>query len=267
MNDDIPKSPEKVSAFVICQNEGRRIRRCLESLKWCDEIVVIDGGSTDSTLEICREYTDRIFVRPWPGFVEQKGFGLAQCSHEWVLNLDADEELSPGLIDEIKRQVLVPSAQNAGIDGYYLSRIVYYLNRWWRKGGWYPEHRLRLCRRSKTTWGGENPHEKAIVSGQTRKLSGELFHYTYDNIADHVQRLNRYSTTAAESMKRRGARSSRFKLVLNPFSRTLKFYLFKQGFKEGFPGLLVAILEGYYVFLKYMKLWEIEIAERGKANG
>lgn len=239
------------------------MRRCLESVKWCDEIVIVDSGSTDGTLDICREYTDRIFVREWPGYVEQKRFGLEQCTCEWVLNLDADEEVSPGLQEEIISKVLREDSSNRSINGYQLSRVVFYLNRWWRRGGWYPEYRLRLCRRSATTWGGENPHEKAIVEGGTKRLSGELFHYTYDNITDHVQRLNRYSSTAAESMLRRGERPSSLKIVVNPIARIVKFYLFKKGFLEGFPGLLVAMLEGYYVFLKYMKVWELARTKSG----
>ena len=249
----------RISVFIICFNESKRIRRCLESVKWCDEIVIIDSGSTDNTLAICREYTDRIFVREWPGYVEQKCFGLSQCRHEWVLNLDADEEVSEGLRDEIVSKVLSADSKIGQINGFYLSRIVFYLNRWWRRGGWFPEYRLRLCRRSVTKWGGENPHEKAIVEGPTHKLEGELFHYTYDSISDHILRLNRYSSTAAESMHRRGKRATPLNLVFNPVTRFLKFYFVKKGFREGVPGLLVAFLEGYYVLLKYIKLWELEL--------
>lgn len=217
--------------------------------------MVIDSGSTDQTLPICREFTDRIFERPWPGFVAQKQFGLEQCCGDWILNLDADEEVSPELADEIRRLLADGSADD--YDGFLLSRVVFYLNRWWRKGGWYPEYRLRLCRRAATTWGGKDPHEKATVPGRTRKLRGELRHYTYTDMAHQVRSLHNYSSTAARSMYANGKRASLFNLLLNPPARFLKFYLVKRGFREGLPGLIVALLESYYVLLKYAKLWEL----------
>lgn len=248
-------TPPLISAFVVCCNEERNIRRCLESVRWCDEIVVIDSGSVDRTVEICREFTDRIFERPWPGFVAQKQFGLEQCHGEWILNLDADEEVSPELRDEIL--AVIKSGEANETSGYLLSRVVFYLNRWWRKGGWYPEYRLRLCKRTATRWGGKDPHEKARVTGKTKRLSGELRHYTYTDIAHQIRSLNNYSSTAAKSMFENGRRASFVKLVLNPPARFLKFYLVKRGFREGLPGLIVALLESYYVFMKYAKLWEL----------
>ncbi len=244
-----------ISAFIVCCNEERNIRRCLESVRWCDEILVIDSGSTDQTLEICREYTQRIFERPWPGFVAQKQFGLEQCRGEWILNLDADEEVSPELRDEILRAIEPPHSD--GLNGFQLSRVVFYLNRWWRKGGWYPEYRLRLCRRAATTWGGKDPHEKATVVGRTKRLKGELRHYTYSDMGHQIRSLNNYSSTAARSMFENGKKASMIKLLFNPPARFLKFYLVKRGFREGLPGLIVALLESYYVFMKYAKLWEL----------
>jgi glycosyltransferase involved in cell wall biosynthesis len=255
--DPFPSTRSEISAFVICLNEEKRIRRCLESLKWCDEIIIVDSGSTDATLDICREYTSKIFHNDWPGYVAQKRFGLELCTREWVLNLDADEEVSDALRDEILREVLDPK-RSTGINGFFISRVVNYMNRWWRRGGWYPEYRLRLGRKAHTSWGGHDPHEKALVSGPVKRLGGELFHYTYFDITDHVRRLNSYSSTAARSLFSHGKRSSSRKLFLNPLSRFFKFYILKKGFLEGFPGFLVACLEGYYVFLKYVKLWELE---------
>jgi glycosyltransferase involved in cell wall biosynthesis len=250
-----------VSAFVVCCNEERRIRHCLDSVAWCDEIVIVDSGSTDKTVEICKEYTDRIFQRPWPGFVEQKRFALEQCRSEWVLNLDADEEVSAELAAEIKT---VLSSGSPDIDGYQLLRVVFFLGKWWRRGGWYPEYRLRLCRKSRTQWGGEDPHEKAIVSGKTARLSGELHHYTYADLEYQVRSLNNLSTAAAKTMHGHGERSSAFKIFARPIARFLKFYVLKKGFLEGFPGLVVASLESVYVFLKYAKLWELERATRSR---
>ena len=251
-------SKANISAFIVCCNEERNIRRCLESIKWCDEIVVVDSGSKDKTLEICKEYSCRILQRDWSGYVEQKRFGLEQCTSEWVLNLDADEEVSDNLRNEILELLASDPNTNSKINGYYLSRVVFYLGRWWRHGGWYPEYRLRLCRKSHTTWGGKDPHEKAIVDGETRKLTGELHHYTYNDITDQITRLNKYASTAALSMFQDGRHSSFVNVIFNPLSRFIKFYLIKKGFLEGLAGLIVACLESYYVFLKYIKLWELE---------
>jgi len=247
----------KISAFIICLNEEKNIRRALDSVKWCDEIVIIDSGSTDETLSICREYTDKIHSRAWPGYVEQKRFGLSQCTSEWVLNLDADEEVSPELRDEIVTALNSRQSINAEVNGFKLLRVVFYLGRWWRKGGWQNEYRLRVVRREFAAWGGEDPHEHATVQGKVLKLKGELRHYTYKDIAGHVQSLNSLSSAAAMSMFAKGKRASAIKILLNPCARFIKFYLIKKGFREGRAGLIVAHLEAYYVFLKYVKLWEL----------
>ncbi len=251
---------QKISAFIVCFNEEAVIKRCLEAIKWCDEIVVVDSGSTDSTLEICKEYTNKVFHRDWSGYVEQKEFGLNKCSNEWVLNVDADEEVSPELTDEIMG--LLEENQDE-ISGYYISRVTYFLGRWWRNGSWYPEYRLRLVRKSRTVWAGEDPHEKAIVEGPTLQTKGELFHYTYNDIFDQIERLNKFSTTAALGLYRKGEKSSIIGMIFNPIFRFLKSFVFKRGFLAGKAGLIVAINEAHYVFLKYAKLWE---AEQDKDN-
>jgi len=250
----------RISAFIICCNEERNIRRCLESLRWCDEIVVVDSGSTDGTLAICREFTDQIFERPWPGFVAQKRYALEQCRGEWVLNLDADEEVSPELREEIVG-LLAAGTQRSG---FYLNRVVFYLGRWWRRGGWYPEYRLRLCRRTATTWGGADPHEKAEVRGETARLTAELRHYTYTDMTHQIRSLNNFSQTAAKTLYARGEKWTLARMLARPVIRFFKFFVVKRGYREGMPGFIVAVLEAHYVFLKYAKVWEIEHSERRK---
>jgi len=256
------QSTSTISAFIVCVNEEKHIRRCLESLKWCNEIVVIDSGSTDRTIEICREYTANVIQRPWPGFVAQKSFGLSQCHGEWALNIDADEVVTPELRDQILAVMASPNALN----GYYILRVVYYLGKFWRKGGWYPEYRLRLCRRSVTTWGGDDPHEKAIVSGATARLTAELLHYTYEDVSNQIRSLNSFATTAAETMWKKGRRTSLPQILFNPVGRFIKFYFIRKGYREGISGLLVAGIEAFYVYLKYVKLWEKERAAAAKPN-
>lgn len=254
MSKTTPQVP--VSAFIICMNEASQIGRCLESVSWCQEIVVVDSGSTDATLEICRQYTDKILVRKWTGYVEQKRFALEQCSCPWVLNIDADEQVSKELKEEIISVINNDVSSRILEDGFYISRVVYYMNRWWRNGGWYPEYRLRLCRKAKTTWGGTDPHEKAIVHGNTRKLVGELYHYTYHDLYDQITRLNKFSSSAADSLLTKKYTTTVFELLIRPIFRFIKFYFFRFGYRDGIAGLIVALLEAYYVFLKYAKVWE-----------
>ncbi len=246
-----------ISAFIVCCNEERQIRRCLESVKWCDEIVIVDSGSKDQTLEICREYTRKITYQEWRGYVLQKRFALEQCSSEWVLNIDADEEVSPELRDEILAILARDASQGkTGANGYLINRVIFFLNRWWRKGGWHPEFRLRLCRRSQTTWGGEDPHEKASVLGSVDRCKSELRHYSFTDLADYVRRMNTLTSNATTTLKRRGSQPTLVAVIFRPIARFLKFYVSKRGYREGLAGFIVAMIEAYAVLLKYAKLWE-----------
>jgi glycosyltransferase involved in cell wall biosynthesis len=242
---------ELLSCTIICFDEEANIRAALESVKWCDEIVVVDSFSRDGTVAICREYTDRIFQRAWPGFVEQKAFALAQATHGWVLNLDADERVSPALRREIEMVLQNPTA-----DGYYIPRLVYYLGRWWWRGGWYPDHRLRLFRRDRVVWGGVDPHEKVILHGKSRRLRGPMLHYTYRDIADHLATINVFTGVAARELELRGQGTTLADLLLRPLWRFVRFYLMRRGFLEGLAGLFVAQSAAFYVFVRYAKLWE-----------
>ncbi len=246
-----------LSCTIICYDEEEGIRAALESVKWCDEIVVVDSFSTDRTVEICREYTDRIFQREWPGFVEQKAFALEQTRCAWVLNLDADERVSPELRREIEGVLRSPDA-----DGYYVPRLVYYLGRWWRRGGWYPDYRLRLFRRDRVVWGGIDPHEKVILQGRSRRLRGPLLHYTYRDVADHVATINGFSGVAARELLLRGRNASWSDLLLRPLWRFFRFYVLRRGFAQGLAGLFVAQSAAFYVFARYAKLWEAVDAVR-----
>lgn len=252
-------SRQKISAFIICKNEEEHIERALNSVEWCDEIILIDSGSTDRTLDIAVRYKNlKILSRDWPGHREQKSFGLKQCSNPWVLNLDADEELSPELQSEIKKVLENDLLAKIPYNGFYLSRIVYFLGRYWDKGGWYPEYRLRLLRRESTTWGGGYTHEKAIVDGATDKLKSPLYHYTYKDLKGMVDQLNSFSSLTAVEMAEQGRRFKLSDLVFRPVIRAIKFFILKRGYKEGLDGFIVALLEGYYDFLKYAKLREIK---------
>ena len=183
-----------VSAIVVCYNEEERIGECLESLRWCDEIVVVDSFSTDRTPEICRRFTDRFIQREWAGYRDQKAFAHSQATGEWVLLADADERVTPELREEIQ---FCLAEDNGTYAGYAVPRLVHYLDRWWRRGGWYPDYDVRLFRRDSATWGGADPHEKILVNGKIRRLKNPLNHYSYRNIEDHVRRINRFTSIAS----------------------------------------------------------------------
>ena len=248
-----------VSAIVVCYNEEERIGECLESLRWCDEIVVVDSFSTDRTPEICRRFTDRFIQREWAGYRDQKAFAHSQATGEWVLLADADERVTPELREEIQ---FCLAEDNGTYAGYAVPRLVHYLDRWWRRGGWYPDYDVRLFRRDSATWGGADPHEKILVNGKIRRLKNPLNHYSYRNIEDHVRRINRFTSIASREARRAGNRWRLSDAILRPMARFLRSYILKRGFLEGFAGFYVAVTAAVYVFLKYAKLWELELEEK-----
>lgn len=249
----------RVSAIIVCFNEEGNIRACLESVRWCDETVVVDSRSTDRTLEIVREFTDRIFVRDWPGYREQKQFALDQARYDWVLNVDADERVSPELRSELQREL---AAGDSRVVGYWIPRLVYYLGRWWYRGGWFPDYRLRFFRRERARWGGVNPHEKVLVEGPTKRLAGRLLHFTYRDTSQHMTTVNRLTDISAGELLRRGRSASTWDLSVRPTWRFLRSWLVDRGVLEGWPGFFVAATGAFYVYLKYAKALELEDSRR-----
>jgi len=219
---------------------------------------VVDSGSTDSTVDICREYTDRIFYRKWNGHSQQKQFALEQCHGEWVINIDADEEVSTELKSQILRILALPPKIRNEIKGYEVCRMVFFLGRWWDHGGWYPEYRMRFFQRRYARWGGVNPHEKALVQGRTKRIKGVIYHYTYSGIPHQIECLNRHSSNSAKYLYLSGKRTCFANILLNPAFRFFKFYALKRGYREGRIGFIVGCIEACYTFLKYVKLWEMQ---------
>ena len=244
-----------ISACIITFNEEQSIRDCLESLRWVEEIVVVDSMSGDSTVSLCREYTDVIIQKDWEGHVKQKNYALAQASNEWVLCLDADERVSPELRKAIERSL---SEEGDGVDGYYFPRHSYYLGRWINHGGWYPDYKLRLFKKSKGQWGGRDPHDKIIMNGSTKYLTGELFHYVYRNLSHQLKTVDSFSTITAAGLNNEGGRFSLLKLLIRPPLKFIGTYFLKRGFLDGLPGFIIAVISSFYVFLRYAKLWELQ---------
>lgn len=254
-------SKPTLSAIVVCFNEEQRIEDCLESLRWCDEIVVVDSFSTDRTPEICRRYTDRFYQRPWTGYGDQKAHAHSLATKDWVLLVDSDERVTVALHQEILAAL---SADGNEYVAYAVPRLVYYLRRWWWRGGWYPDYDIRLFRRERATWGGREPHEKILVDGKVRRLKHPLEHFTYKNIDDHIQRINRFTSISSGELKNAGGRWRLSDALLRPAVRFVRSYFLKRGFMEGFAGFYVALTAAVYVFLKYAKLWELELEEKKK---
>jgi len=242
----------RLSVVVITWNEEERLRACLESAAWADELVVVDAESRDKTVQIAREFTDHVLVRPWPGFAEQKNFALAQAGGEWLLSLDADEEIPA----ELREEILALLAGGPPCAGYQVARRNIFWGRWMRHGGLYPDWQLRLFRRGVGHFVPRAVHESVEVDGPVGRLRNALVHRSYRDTADFLERANRYSSLAAEDWIRRGGRSRPTDLVLRPLARFGSMYLARAGFLDGWRGFLLATLYAYYVFIRSVKIWE-----------
>lgn len=246
---------DKISACVTTFNEEANIRRCLGSLQWCDEIVVVDSFSTDRTVDLCREYTDRVYSHEWLGYIGQKNLIRKMARFDWILFIDADEEVSPDLRAEIERELTNP---DPAVAGFRFPRMVKYIGKWIRHGEWYPDVKLRLFRRDRGVSGGQEPHDQVFVNGEVRQLRGHLWHYTYDDLHDHLETMNRFSSITAREKFRAGARFAWTDLMIRPGLRFLKAYLLRRGFLDGRRGLIIAIVSAFGVAMKYAKLWELQ---------
>jgi len=241
----------KLTVTVITRDECANLAGALESVSWADEILVVDSGSTDDTVAIARRYTDRVVVRGWPGYSAQKDYAAGEASHDWILSLDADERVTPGLASEVRDLLRdEPPAR-----GYRIPRVSFYLGRWIRSTDWYPDYQLRLYDRRVARWAGL-VHEGVVVDGPVGRLRADLQHLPYRDIAHHLQTIDRYTTLAARQMRERGVRVGVAGLVARPAGAFLRNYLARGGWRDGSVGLVVSVLNGYYVFLKFAKLWE-----------
>jgi glycosyltransferase involved in cell wall biosynthesis len=258
-----PAARATLAVCVITRDEEDRIGACLDSVAFADELLVVDSGSTDRTVEVARARGARVIVRDWPGYAEQKNFAMDQVGADWVLSVDADERVSPELAAALRELLAAPPP---GVDGCSVARRTWYLGRWIRHGGWYPDRKVRLARRGRGRWQGAGVHERLEVAGPVRALAGDLLHYTYRDIADHLRVIDRYTTAAAGELAAAGAGGALAGMLLHPPLKFLKMYLLKAGFLDGQAGFVVAALGGYYVFLKYAKLWELKRAARPDAR-
>ena len=244
----------KLSVTIITFNEENNIRDCLENIKWADEIIVVDSFSTDKTVEICRQYTDKIIQRKWPGHVDQKQFALKQATGDWILSLDADERLSKGATLEIQNAL---GNKKETVDGYIFPRKAFYLGQWINHGGWYPDRKLRLVRKGTAYWSGTDPHDKLISKGSTKYLKNDILHYVYRDISHQLETVDNFSRIVANIWYKEGKKFSLFSILIRPPASFFRTYFWKRGFLDGTPGFIISVITSYYVFLKYAKLWEL----------
>lgn len=248
----------RISACIIAKNEADRIQACLASVAFCDEVLVLDSGSTDGTPDLCRRLGARVLETDWPGWVAQKNRAADAAGHDWVLSIDADERVDAGLAAAIQALRSAHDAGRADAVAYEVPRKVHALGRWILHGGWYPEWRVRLFDRRQGRWGGVDPHDRFESRGRVGRLvGGHLEHHTWRNLDDFVAKQNRFTTVAAREMLARGRRAGALALVGRPMARFLRMYLLKAGFLDGWAGFQLARLEAFGVFLKYAKLREL----------
>ncbi|HEY5330577.1 MAG TPA: glycosyltransferase family 2 protein [Acidobacteriaceae bacterium] len=246
-----------LSVAIITHNEEQNLPRTLDSVAWADEIIVVDSGSTDRTVEIARSFSATVIARPWPGFAAQKNFAIAECTGDWVLSLDADEELTPELQQEIRKLF----TERPLADAFTIRRRNLFLGRWIKRGGFYPDAKLRLFRRGTAQFEDRPVHETIVFHGTAATLDNDLIHHAYPTLSTYIEHMDRYSTLGAEILIAKG-RTSRsplafvWNVLLMPVISFKWNYIFRGGFLDGREGLLLHLYQAVYTSWKYAKAWE-----------
>jgi hypothetical protein len=254
--------PERapISACVMAADDPESLERCLEALRFASEInVLLDARHGDACAAVAEAHAHVVSAHAYEGDLDQRRRSLAMASHEWALAIDPDEIVSEALAREISRAVATAPAD---LHGFELDRVTWHLGRWIEHGDFHPDWKLRLVRRAHARVAGRDPHGRIEVAGRVQRLRGRLEHYSYRDLADQVRRMIFFSGEAARAMYAEGQRAGFSRLVLRPPARFLRGYLLKQGFRDGWPGFVVAVVTSFYVFLKYARLWELERAAR-----
>jgi glycosyltransferase involved in cell wall biosynthesis len=244
----------KISAVIITYNEEKRLEPSLKSIAdLASEIIVVDSFSTDDTVKVAKKFDSKVYKREWTNYADQKNYANKKASHPWVLSLDADERLSPGL----QKELLDLKKNQPEAAAFSMPRQVFYLGKWILHSGWYPDRKIRLFRKDKALWQGEYVHEKLVVDGPVKKLKEPIYHFTYRDISDHLKRIDQFSSLGAKKLYAERKKCRWYHLVFLPLQRFLKTYFFKAGILDGFAGFVIAGLHSYAIFARYAKLKEI----------
>jgi glycosyltransferase involved in cell wall biosynthesis len=239
----------KITATIITLNEERNIARAIESLRCCDEILILDSGSLDRTVELAANLGARVIEAGWRGYAGQKNWAADQATHDWILSLDADEALSEALEAEIWNL----KKSGPQYDAYTMPRQAQYLGRWILHSGWYPDRKVRLYNRLKARWVGDFVHESVQPKGRVGHLQANILHFTCDSLSEHLRTLDRYTTLSAEELVSRKVQVTIWRLIFDPPWTFVKAYVFQRGFLDGFEGLIICYMAAFYTFLKYSK--------------
>lgn len=248
-------APIQISVVIITYNEEKNIARCIDSVgKIADEIVVVDSFSTDATREICVRKKVKFIEHIFEGHIEQKNFAISQAAYNYVLSLDADEALS-----EILRQSVAEVKQNWQMNAYEMNRLTNYCGKWIRHTDWYPDKKIRLFDRRKAKWGGLNPHDKIILTEDARLgfLKGDILHYSYHSISQHIGQLNYFTDIGARIAFKRNKKAAYTQILFSPLIKFFKSYIIRRGFLDGYYGFIVCAISAFASFLKYVKLKEL----------
>jgi glycosyltransferase involved in cell wall biosynthesis len=239
----------QISATIITLNEERNIARAIDSLSCADEVLVVDSGSTDQTREIAIRLGARVIEEPWRGYAAQKNFAARCAAHDWILSLDADEQVTP----ELAAEILALKKKGPSADGYSFPRLAQYLGRWIRHSGWYPDRKTRLYNRANAEWVGDYVHESVRMRGPVGELDANLLHFTCSSLSEHLRTLDRYTTLAARELIEKKKPVSLRHLALDPVWTLIRSYVLQRGFLDGPQGLAIAWMAALYTFLKYAK--------------
>jgi len=243
-----------LTVITIALDEERNIVECLESVRWADQILVVDSGSKDRTVELARRFTPDIYTIDWQGYGHARNFALDHAAGKWILWLDADERVPPGLAKEIREVV---TRDEPGYSGYSVARRAYFLGKWIKHCGWYPSRVVRLFRKEQGRFSETRVHERLELQGEVGKLEQDLLHFTDLNLQQYLTKSNKYTTLAAEDMTASGKTFRLWDLLVRPPFLFMKMYVFRLGFLDGIHGLVLSVLSSAYVFSKYAKLWEL----------
>jgi len=244
----------QISAVIITYNEEKNIEAALGSISdIASEIIIVDSFSTDDTLKIAKSHSKHVFQRKWTNYADQKNFANSKASYPWIFSLDADERLSP----ELREEILQMKEEQPDCSGFSIPRKVYYLWKWIRHSGWYPDRKIRLFRKDKAIWEGKYIHENLNIEGKIQRLKGVIYHFTYRDIHDHLKRINKFSDLAAQKIYAQNKKCHWYNLAILPFFQFIKSFFLKAGFLDGYAGFVISALHSYSVFARYAKLKEI----------
>jgi glycosyltransferase involved in cell wall biosynthesis len=246
----------KISATVICLNEEDHIGELLETIRWVDEIVVVDSGSADKTIEIASRFTSKIFQKDFESFLDQHRFADSKTTHDWLLWVDADERVSPEMRAAIEALSKRTDAELP--EGFRFARRTWYLGKWIKHSGWYPDRQMRLYRKAASFWDGMAPHETARVRGTVEDADGEILHFTKRDLAHHHRAIDNFTSQAAKAIVKKGRVKSAVSIFFSVFAAFLRSFVIKLGFLDGIQGLFIAFFTAYGVFLKHAKAWELK---------